>query len=464
MKPFRFPTGKVLSRRTMLRGTLAGSAVALALPQLDAMLRPSGVYAGGEAPQPFFGVFYWANGVPWNAGHGSEQAATGHPDVWTPSSIGADYTPSDLLTPLARHRPNVFTGLEPKTIVPSPDNGQSDGHMRGFMVALTGDRIRPEGFDHPSHTLAPLRQTIDQYVARSPEFYGTTAPRFRSVHVGVSEARFHDYGHWNAISYNGPSSQNLPLMRPQELFDVLFAVPPNAGEVQARASLLDAVREDAQSLRTRLGSADRARLDEHLDHLREIETRMRVSTGATCAAPPRPTTDGDLQTRTAQMAELLSVAIRCELTSVFTFMLTSPATTHVFSNVGVSDGLHKMCHDGAWEDVRRATRHQMECFATLLDRLQDTTDAMGAPLLDRGLILGLTEYGEGWKHSTNELPALAVGGANGRMQRGVHVREAQGNFARVHLTAFQALGLPVESWGWNGGETDRAFDELLVGG
>lgn len=191
---------------------------------------------------------------------------------------------------------------------------------------------------------------------------------------------------------------------------------------------------------------------------------MRISTGATCAAPPRPTTDGDLQTRTAQMAELLSVAIRCELTSVFTFMLTSPATTHVFSNVGVSDGLHKMCHDGAWEDVRRATRHQMECFATLLDRLQDTTDAMGAPLLDRGLILGLTEYGEGWKHSTDELPALAVGGANGRMQRGVHVREASGNFARVHLTAFQALGLPVETWGWNGGETDRAFDELLVGG
>ena len=445
----------------MLRGTLAGSAIALALPQLDAMLRPNGAYAGGETPQPFFGVFYWANGVPWHAAHGGEQAMAGYPDVWTPGAMGAGYAPSEMLVPLMRHRPNVFTGLEPKTEVPALPGGQSDGHMRGFMVAMTGDRIRPEGFDHPSHTLAPLRQTIDQFVARSPTFYGANTPRFRSVHVGVSEARFHDYGHWNAISYNGPSSQNLPQMRPSELFDVLFAVPPNAAEVRARVSLLDAVREDAQSLRTRLGGPDRARLDEHLEHLRDIETRMRVSTGAACMAPPRPT-DGNLQERTAQMAELLAVAVRCELTSVFTFMLTSPASTHVFSNVGVTDGLHKVCHDGGWDDVRRATLHQMTCFATLLDHLEDTREASGTSLLDRGLVLGLTEYGEGWKHSVSELPALAVGGANGRMMRGAHVREAQGNFARVHLTAFKALGLPVESWGWNGGETNRAFDELLT--
>jgi hypothetical protein len=155
------------------------------------------------------------------------------------------------------------------------------------------------------------------------------------------------------------------------------------------------------------------------------------------------------------------VALRCELTRVFSFMLTSPASTHVFSHLGVPDGLHKTCHDGLWENVRRVTRHQMEVFAGVLDRLNAEVDATGTPLLDRGVILGLTEYGEGWKHSTNELPALLVGGANGRLARGVHVREEGGNYARVHLTALRALGLPVTSWGWNGGETDRPFDELL---
>lgn len=453
---------KLLSRRTMLRGSIAGTAVALGLPQLDAMVRPSGAAADGEMPRPFFGVFFWANGVPWHARHGAEQAGAGVPDVWTPLATGPGYAPSEMLAPLAAHRPTVFTGLEPKTAVPDSPPGQSDGHMRGFMVAMTGDRIRPEGFDHPSHTLAPLRPTIDQFVAREPTFYGSTPPRFRSVHVGVSDARFHDYGHWNAISYNGPSSQNLPLMRPDQLYSLLFAVPPDADELRARASLLDAVQQDAASLRTRLGSGDRARLEEHLDHVRELERRMTLATGAACTPPPAPT-DGDLRTRANEMAELLAVALRCELTHVFTFMLTSPASTHVFSNVGVSDGLHKTCHDGLWEQVRRVTRHQMECFATVLDRLAETTDVTGATLLDRGLILGLTEYGEGWKHSTNELPAIAVGGANGRFARGVHVREEGGNFARVHLTAFQALGLPVTRWGWNGGETDRPFAELLTG-
>lgn len=459
---------KLLSRRTMLRGSVAGTALALGLPQLDAMLRPSGVLAGGERPRPFFGVFFWANGVPWQARHGSEQAAAGVPDVWTPPTTGPGAGMSEMLAPLARHQVTVLTGLEPKTAVPPSPPGQEDGHMRGFMVALTGDRIRPEGFDHPSHTLAPLRATIDQFVARDPSFYGASAPRFRSVHCGVSDARFHDYGHWNAISYNGPSSQNLPLMRPDQLYALLFSVPPDAAELRARASLLDAVREDAQSLRARLGVGDRARLDEHLEHVREIERRMTLATGAACAPPPAPS-DGDLMVRANEMAELLAVALRCDLTGVFTFMLTSPASTHVFSNVGVADGLHKTCHDGLWEDVRRVTRHQMECFATVLDRLAEQTDATGASLLDRGLVLGVTEYGEGWKHSTNELPALLAGGANGRLARGVHVREEGGNFARVHLTALRALGIesggaPIAGWGWNGGETDRPFTELLLEG
>jgi len=452
---------KLLSRRTMLRGSvLGGTAVALGLPQLDAMLNPSGAYAGGETPRPFFGVFYWANGVPWHARHGGEQAAAGVPDVWTPGATGPGYAMSEMLAPLGRHQPTLFSGLQPHTAVPPSPPGQEDGHMRGFMVALTGDRIRPEGFDHPSHTLAPLRPTIDQVLAREPGFYGTAVPRFRSVHVGVSDARFHDYGHWNAISYNGPSSQNLPFMRPDQLYSLLFSVPPDADELRARASLLDAVREDASSLRMRLGSGDRLRLDEHLEHVREIERRMLLATGAACT-PPAPPTDGDLMGRANEMAELLAVALRCELTGIFTFMLTSPASTHVFSNVGVPDGLHKVCHDGLWEQVRRVTHHQMDCFATVMDRLAEVTDATGASLLDRGLVLGVTEYGEGWKHSTNELPAIVIGGANGRMARGVHVREEGGNFARVHLTALQALGLPLTTWGWNGGETDRPFTELL---
>ena len=76
-------------------------------------------------------------------------------------------------------------------------------------------------------------------------------PAYSSLVLGVSPARFHDYGHWNAISYNGPDSLNLPVMDPGQLFNMLFSVPQDLSKLTRRASLLDAVREDANDLRVR---------------------------------------------------------------------------------------------------------------------------------------------------------------------------------------------------------------------
>ena len=454
-------TRKYLSRRTFLRGAVASTAVALALPPLDAMLNISGAWADGGDVEPFFGVFYWANGLPWHSEHGGDQAAAGHPDLWTPSNTGVNYTPSALLGPLARHRVSVATGLQPHTEIPPAPPGQADGHMRGFMVALTGDRPRADGFNHSSHTLTSRRASLDQYVARHPDFY-TSTPRFRSLEVGVSRARFHDYGHWNAISYNGPDSINLPIMNPSALYDRLFGVGPTEDEdpAQRRGLLLDAVHQDAQSLRLRLGARDRQRLDAHLEHINTIRTRLDSGVAA-CADPGRPSDAGDLLVRTETMAELLALAIECNLTRVFSFMLTSPASTHIFNNLGVPDGMHKTCHDGHWERVRSITEYQMEAFARFLD-VFNTPSVLGGTILDRGCIFGTSEYGEGWKHSVRELPVVLAGRACGALNDNVHVREASGNFSKAHVTALRAIGLDTPSFGFSGAETTEALSGLLA--
>jgi hypothetical protein len=450
---------KRLSRRTFLRGVAGGTAVSLALPTLEAMLEPNGALADGEAG-PFFGVFYWANGLPWHAGHGAEQAA-GPRDVWTPGTIGPDYAPSELLMELARHRVSVATGLEPYTAVPDAPPGQSDGHMRGFMVALTGDRIRPEGFDHPSHTLTALRPSIDQYVAKHDQFYGTAPTRFRSLVLGASDARFHDYGHWNAISYNGPDSVNLPIMQPTRLYDLLFNVPADIEALGRRSVLLDAVLEDAASVRARLAADDRARIDSHMEHLFEIQRRLE-RTAAVCEAPAPPSDGGDLTAKNRTMAELLALALGCDLTRVFSYMLTSPASTHVFSNLGVPNGMHQVCHDGQWNHVLAVSRYHMQLFAELLDAMAATTDPTGATLMDRGVILGLSEYGEGWKHGVKEMPVVIAGRACGALHDNVHVREPGGNISKAHVTALRALGMETPSFGWNGGETGEHLAGILV--
>lgn len=448
-----------MSRRSFLRGALGGLGVALALPPLEAMLGEGRAAAQVPGFPPFFGLFYWANGTPWHARHGGEQAAAGYPDLWTPASTGAGFAASPLLEPLARHRPTVVTGLEPHTEVPPAPPGQEDGHMRGFMVAMTGDRIRPDGFDHPSHTLTALSPSLDQYIARHPGFYEAPA-RFRTLEVGVSRARFHDYGHWNAISYNGPDSTNLPIMDPSALYDRLFAVPPDTRESDRRRRLLDAVLEDAGSLRAKLGATDRGRLDAHLEHVRTLQRRIEVA-APHCEVPGRPGDGGSLLERSRTMGDLLALSVACGLTRVFSMMLTSPATTHVFDHLGVPEDMHKICHDGRWEWVRDITRHQMDCFAAFLDAFT-APQPDGTTLLDRGLVYGTSEYGEGWKHSVKELPVVMVGGCNGALARGVHVREVDGNLCRAQLTALRALGLDEASFGQNGAQTSDVLPGLLA--
>ena len=186
--------------------------------------------------------------APWHAVHGPQQAVGNHADLWTPTETGQGFSSTPLLNPLMRHRPSVISGLEPKTVIPPAPGGQGDGHMRGFMVALTGDRAKSEGFNHSSHSLTALRPSLDQYVAAHPDFY-QDGYFFRSIEAGASTARFHGYGHWNAISYNAPDSTNLPIMDPGQLYDRLFNVPQDTTDSLKRSRVLDAVLDDARRLK-----------------------------------------------------------------------------------------------------------------------------------------------------------------------------------------------------------------------
>jgi hypothetical protein len=248
-------------------------------------------------------------------------------------------------------------------------------------------------------------------------------------------------------------------MNPQALYDRLFSAPLNDLESDRRALTLSAVQGEAQALRALLGARDRERLDAHLEHLSALQSRLE-SGRQECVPPDAPSSSGDLVEGARVMGELIAAAIRCGLTRCFSMQLTSPASTHVFSNLGVPDGMHKTCHDGHWERVRAITLYQMEAFSAFLDAFNEPEG--GGSLLDQGLIYGTSEYGEGWKHSVRELPVLWAGGANGVAARGQHVRAVGGNLSVAQLSALRAIGLPDERFGWNGGETSDTFGALFT--
>ena len=124
--------------------------------------------------------------------------------------------------------------------------------------------------------------------------------------------------------------------------------------------------------------------------------------------------------------------------------------------------MHKTCHDGQWENVRRITEYQMQAFALLVDAMAAIKGPMENSLLDRALVYGVSEYGEGYKHSVKEMPVVLAGGCNGAINRGVHVREPGGNLCKVHTTILRALGIDCPNYGLNGAETSEHLSEILA--
>jgi hypothetical protein len=473
----------MISRRRMLRGMLRGSAVGLGLPLFEAMLNDNGTaLAAGAALPVRYGLFFWGNGLPWTYRHrgSTDTVSPGieHPledsltDLYTPLTTGKGFAVTETLKPLERHLANinVVTGLEPKTAIPESPVGQSDGHMRGISVALTADQIRPEGFDHDPHIFAVSRATLDQVIAKHPQFYSDGAPQYRSLELGMSKAVLHDFGTWNSVSHNGPNSINPPIRDAQKLFEQLFSVKPDLLEVARRTSVLDVVAEDTRQLGARLGKRDRQRLDEHLTHISEIERRLNV-TRAACVTPATPASvvDGEVNVldRLDVMADILVAALRCDVTRVFTVAFTTGASLMQMNGAGEINGtgahqLHDACHGGERDVITAFTKLNLTAYAKLLDKLTADQDVNGQTLLDNSVIMGTSEYGEGFTHSNKEHPFIFAGKAGGKLDTGWHVREEAGNMARAHLTVLRSLGIDAPSYGFNGGEATEPLPFLLA--
>jgi len=471
----------MISRRAVLKGILGGSTICLGLPILEQMLNNNGTALAAGAALPIrYGLYFWGNGVPWSWRHRgttdvvspgiTHDLADTLTDLYTPTTEGKGWVVPDTLKPLAAHQANinVVTGLEPKTAIPATPAGQSDGHMRGTCVALTADQIRPEGFDHDPHIFAVSRATLDQYIAKHPQFYTDGAPQFRSLELGMSEATLHNFGTWTAVSHNGPNSLNPPIRDPLKFFNQVFAVKPDTTEITRQTSVLDVVAEDTRLLEARLGKRDKQRLDEHLTHINEIERRLTVAQAA-CTSPTAPTGmfvgETSVIAKMDIMADILVAALRCDLTRVFTLYFTTSASLLQMNGAGQINGtgahqLHDACHGGERDIITAFTKMNFTAYAMLLDKMTKDKDVNGQTLLDNSVIFGTSEYGEGYTHSNKEHPIIIAGKAGGKLDTGNHVREENGNMARAHLTILRALGIDAPTYGFNGGETSNALPFL----
>jgi hypothetical protein len=446
-----------VNRRTLLRGALGGVSVAIALPSLEAMYG-RGRNAFGQVPSiRRMGLWFWGNGVKM--------------PQWRPTTVGPDWTPGPGTAPLAvagiKEYVNIVTGLDVKS-------GNARAHHSALGAIISGAEILPQ--DHPSSNYRStfMQASLDQQLAT--ELAPTT--KFRSLELGVSSRTVKAEGTTlQYLSHNGPDSPNPAEYDAGKVFDRVFAgvattpgtAPPVTDATQAlRKSVLDAVIMDITKLQSRIGAADKQRLDQHLTNIRSIEQRISSATGggapppASCGSQTRPAAVTDTRAaeniilRNQLMSDLLAMALACDLTRIFSVHFSGSVGSTVFNQAdpAITSGHHDLTHNEAGDQpqVQKTDIFTMQQLAYLLTKLKATPDSDGKTLLDNVVILGSTDVADGKSHSNTDYPIIVAGGGSGYLKRpGVHYRGAKENTTNVLLTVMRAAGSTALSVGLDKG-------------
>lgn len=461
-------------RRSFLRGLLAtGAAVSVGLPTLESLVRPaSRAHADAPVSPRRFLTWFWGNGIVH--------------DQWIPTTTGAGYVSPPMLaalvTPELRPYVSVVTNGAIRTL-PQPHSGGASGILTGTGLVRADDRSRT----------SPAGASIDQLVADLIE----PAPGgLRSLELGVANHSAQADGSvYNFISHRGPDAPNAYDRDPRSVFRRLFGMPvsPTDPFDTYRGSVLDAVLTDTQALSREVTAADRARLDQHLTSVRELETRL-ASIAPMCSPPMDPAMrladadswiDGEhgpgqhLTILNDLMSEMLAMALACDLTRVASYMYTGPAAFTRYWELsevplelymgapnpwGMPAAVHGMAHDGTVDPAGYAMclRESMRHFRRTLEIFQATPDGDGN-LLDNVAILGTSCTSDGPTHGFDEYPLIVAGLAGGALRGGQHHRLGSDNNAtRVPLTLAQAVGAAMPSFGAEEGLTSAPVTELLA--
>jgi Protein of unknown function (DUF1552) len=446
-------TRKALSRRTFLRG--AGTV--LALPLLDAMIPAlTAQEQTPAAPQRLrrLGFTYIPMGCDGTR--------------WTPPGADRLDRLSFTLAPLERVKEQitVISNLELRNAYPGTHATSNSAFLSAARARLT------ESTDYY------LGTTADQIAARQLG-RDTPLPSLELAMDLMTLAGQCDNGYacvyQNNLAWSSPTTPLPSEAHPRIVFERLFGEGGTAAErraaLRSRASLLDSVMDEFTQLNNQLGPADRARLAQYLDTIREVERRIQRAEASTRehALPDldRPAgVPAAYADHARLMFDLQVLAFQGDITRVITFQLARETSNRTYPEIGVPDAHHPLTHHGndpaKVEKVARINRFHVSLFAEFLAKLRDTHEGNGT-LLDHSLVLYGSGMGNGNQHDHDNLPILVAGGAAGRMRGGRHIRYAQATpLANLHLTLLDKVGVRLDSFADSRCKVEELFDPLSM--
>ncbi|MEP6715264.1 MAG: DUF1552 domain-containing protein [Terriglobia bacterium] len=446
---------KSISRRTLLRGTGA----ALALPWLEVMSKAAPGTGPATLAEPPLRLAYLfvPNGV--------------RPDFWTPAGDDDHYELPTHLKPLEGLRGD-FSLLE--NLWNEQAQGRN-GHWPKIPAWLTGGRVERTAGDDLFSGNVSVDQLLGQrlgHLTALPTFeLGIDTPRTGIDTAGGGFARL--YGSF--LSWRDARTPVAKEVIPQLAFDRLFrsnrapvisSVDPLHPSVFASlqrddTSVLDAVKEDAQSIRLKGSAGDKVRLDEYFDSVRSVEQRMEaalnpqkrwINQGKFPLDRPAPGLPETHQDHVRLMLDIMVLAFWTDTTRVGTFMYGDAQTMQDYSFLpGVKGSYHSISHHGdepsRREQYEKIVNWHMDQQAYFLTKLK-SLDEGGTSLLDNSMIVMGGSLKDGNRHIEEDLPLLIAGKGKGTLKPGRRIRAAARTpMCNLHLAMLNRMGVADKTFG-----------------
>ena len=423
-----------IDRRAYLQGT---AGISLALPVLEAM------GAASEKTPRRFCALYTANGMSlpkqqngisqWN---------------WFPEKEGRQFEFGKSTEPLKpfRRQLSFLGGLY------HPSGPKADPHTCSDMW-LTGA---------PLHN--PNRRTynsvaLDQVIAQHTRQFCRQPSLVLSIDAGVGFL-----SRTGTISYNLEGKPIPAENNPRRIFDRLFkgnrdSIRAERDRLRHRIKLVDAVLENARAFNQKLGHSDRAKMDEYLTSLNEVESRLMASekwidiplkkqSHSHLNLDVDPKEEPQQYYRT--MFDLIALAFDADITRSVAFMLNREDGMGMSDSfplkLGLSRTHHQLSHAGDRDGQLDFARYDLflsQQLAYFFDRLQQYSDVEGT-LLDNSIVL----YGSGASttHTPKNLPTLIAGGSHMGIQHGTYWRDGETRMSNVFLSILKSMGIHESSF------------------
>jgi hypothetical protein len=438
---------KHISRRTVLRGM----GVTVALPLLEAMVPARTLLASSAAAKKVrLSCIEMVHGSA-----GATQIGLAK-NLWSPAQLGRNFDlGTSSLSPLDPFREHLTivsnTDVRNAEAFAPPEIGGD--HFRSSAVFLT--QMHPhqtQGSDVKAGT------SLDQFYAQR---FGqeTAIPSMQLCIENVDQAGGCAYGYacvyTDTISWAAPD-EPLPMIRdPRTAFDQLFGVGATPAERaairRADKSILDWITSEVNRLKADLGPADRARLSDYLDDVREIERRIQRIEAQNTSGEPRELPGAPIgvpdsfEEHVKLMFDLQALAFASDTTRVFSFKMGRDGSSRAYPDSGVKTGFHPASHHQDKEDrileFAKINKYHVSMLPYFLEKLKNTPDG-DSNLLESSLIVYGSPMGNSNVHNHKRCPLVVAGHAGGQLKGGLHIKTPDGTpMANAMLSMLHMLGL-----------------------